>query len=126
MPAIHQAASFLLGTFIQVNYTMKLLVRGEKTVVQLSRALGQRTLCMMAPTAPTRCSAARLSRQQSGFLGGTMRNFGMHQQHSGAWARGFRTTTITMGVKTGIVGLPNVGKVSMQIRSCMHQGMGIN
>ena len=34
------------------------------------------------------------------------------QQQPGA--RGFRTTTITMGLKTGIVGLPNVGKVSQQ------------
>jgi hypothetical protein len=36
---------------------------------------------------------------------------GQQQQQQ---ARGFRSTTTTMGLKTGIVGLPNVGKVGLR------------
>ena len=51
--------------------------------------------------------SAYLGGQCAQLAGGARRVAGQQQQQ----ARGFRSTTTTMGLKTGIVGLPNVGKV---------------
>ncbi|KAL4856404.1 Ribosome-binding ATPase YchF [Chlorella vulgaris] len=82
-------------------------------VVHLSRSAAAcyRTMatstCFLQPAAASQRQAGFMGRQCGMLAGGARR---MGQQHSSS--RGFRSTT-AMGLKTGIVGLPNVGKSTM-------------
>ncbi|KAI3431445.1 hypothetical protein D9Q98_004497 [Chlorella vulgaris] len=63
--------------------------------------------CFLQPAAASQRQAGFMGRQ-CGMLAGGARQTGLQKSSS----RGFRSTT-AMGLKTGIVGLPNVGKSTM-------------
>lgn len=104
---------------------MQLTACGTRGAVQLTKAAAGcvRTIASTsAPRATLLRQAASPAAQlgQSSFVGGQCAQLAggvrrVAQQQAGS--RGFRSSTITMGLKTGIVGLPNVGKVSQSLLS---------
>lgn len=94
---------------------MQLSVQCSRSAVKLAGACRAMSTASMA--APGRLAAAQtVLAGRATVLGGQCASpaaaFGVG--HSRQQARGFHRTMVTMGLKTGIVGLPNVGKVRRQ------------
>ena len=103
--------------------SMQITVCSSRGAVQLTRvaAACARSISSNATASrgvlPRQVAAPAAQLGHSAFLGGhcaqlaggARRVAGQQQQQQ--QARGFRSSTTTMGLKTGIVGLPNVGKV---------------